>query len=151
MSVVVFCNGVLASDCKAYGGRGQPSPGKKRKIHRLDDGTRVGIVSAVIGEPERFLNWLRNGGDPAAWTGDKPDLRAMIVRPNGEVYLADDSVHFSGPIECDRYAIGSGSDYALGALAMGASAEQAVRIASEFDQNSGGEPLTLLPEYIHGA
>lgn len=145
MSVVVYKDGIMAADSKAYGGKGQCSPGWKRKAHRLEDGTRVGVVSACPGEPERFVAWLAAGADPEAWKGDKPDLRALIVKPNGDVYLAADSCYFSGPIQCDCYAIGSGSEFAFGAMAMGASAEQAVRIAMMHDPNCGGEPVILAP------
>ena len=37
------------------------------------------------------------------------------------------------------YALGTGNEYALGALKAGASAEEAVRIACEIDIHSGGE------------
>lgn len=133
----------MAADSRAYGGRGQHSPGTKRKAHRLDDGTRIGIVSAVLGEPERFLAWYKAGADPAEWKGDKPDLRALVVKPSGEVFLYDEGLTPSGPIACDHYAIGSGSDFALGAMAMGADAAQAVRVAAIYDSNSGGEPTVL--------
>lgn len=145
MSVVVYRYGVMAADSQAYGGAGEQSPGTKRKIHRLSDGSRVGVVTGVCGEGERFVAWLEAGADPAAWVGDKPDLRAIIVRPGGEVFLSNDSLHLSGPIECDRYAIGSGSAYAFGAMHMGATAEQAVGAAIEFDIHSGGPVQALLP------
>jgi len=143
VSVVAYKDGILAADTRAYGGRGQTSPGSKSKIHRLADGTRVGIVSATPGEPERFLDWMKAGEDRTAWTGDKPDLRALIIRPNGEVFLAEDSIWWSGPIDCQSYAIGSGSDFALGAMAMGATAKQAVYVACDFDSNSGPPVQTL--------
>lgn len=143
MSVVVYCRGVLAADSRAYGGKYACSPGAKRKAHRLSDGTRVGIVSAVVGMPERFVAWLEAGGDPKEWGEGSPDLRALIVRPNGDLFLADDSLHFSGPIDCEFYAIGSGGDYAIGALAMGATVERAIEIAAQFDPNSG-TPVTVL-------
>lgn len=146
MSVVVYKDGILAADTCAYGGRGQTSPGQKAKIHRLEDGTRVGIVSAMIGEPERFLAWLKAGEDRTNWTGDKPDFRALIIRPNGDVFLADDSIWFSGPIECTSYAIGSGGDYAMGAMAMGASAKQAAYVACDLDQCTNAPVQTLEPE-----
>ena len=145
MSVVVYRGGVMASDSQAYGGSGEQSPGTKRKIHRLADGTRVGVVTAICGEGERFAAWLEAGADPAAWTGDKPDLRALIVKPSGEVFLAFDGLYLSGPIECDRYAIGSGSAYAFGAMHMGASAQEAVGAAIEFDIHSGGPVQVLEP------
>lgn len=143
MSVVVYRNGVMAADSRAYGGRGQCSPGTKVKAHRLEDGTRVGVVSACPGQPEKFVAWLRAGGVAEEWSGDKPDLRALVVRPNGDVFLYEDSPWPSGPIRCDYYAIGSGSDFALGAIFMGADAVEAVRAACLFDTNSGG-PVTVL-------
>lgn len=146
MSIVVYKDGILAADTRAYGGRGQTSPGQKAKIHRLEDGTRVGIVSAVLGEPEKFLAWMKEGADRTKWTGDKPDLRALIIHPNGEVFLADDSIWFSGPIECATYAIGSGGDFALGAMAMGASAKQAVYVACDLDVHCGAPVQTLEPD-----
>lgn len=146
MSVVVYKDGVLAADSKAYGGKYQTSPGWKRKAHRLEDGTRVGVVSAVLGEPERFVAWLRAGGDPEAWKGEKPDVRALVVRPNGALFLHDESLTPSVPIECEFYAIGSGGEFAMGAMAMGADVEEAIRVAIRFDVNSGGEPLVLRPE-----
>lgn len=146
MSVVAYKDGILAGDTKAYGGRGESSPGQKAKIHRLEDGTRVGIVSAVLGEPERFLAWMKGGEDRSNWTGDKPDLRALIIRPNGEVYIANDSIWFTGPIECATYAIGSGGDFAQGAMAMGATAQRAVYIACDLDPCSGPPVQILEPE-----
>lgn len=146
MSVVVYCRGVLAADSKAYGGKYQTSPGAKRKAHRLSDGTRVGVVSSTIGMPERFVAWLDAGADPKEWGEGSPDVRAIIVRPNGDVFLADEGLHFSGPIDCEFYAIGSGSDYAMGALAMGANANRAVEIAAQFDPHCGAPVTILQPE-----
>ena len=37
------------------------------------------------------------------------------------------------PIDTDFFSVGSGSDYAMGAMAMGASAADAIRVASQFD------------------
>jgi hypothetical protein len=146
VSVVVYKDGVLAADSKAWGGRGNASPGQKRKIHRLDDGTRVGVVSAIIGQPEKFVSWLAAGADPDAWKGDKPDLAAIIVRPNGDVFLSYDSLYFSGPIDSRQHAIGSGSDFALGALEMGATIDQAIAVACRLDACCGLPVHILQPE-----
>lgn len=135
----------MAADGRAYGGRHCASPGSKAKAHRLQDGTRIGVVSAVIGMPERFIAWMNEGGDPKAWGEGAPDLRALIVRPNGEVFLAEDSVWFSGPIKTDCYAIGSGGDFALGAMAAGKTAAEAVALACDLDQHCGPPIIILEP------
>lgn len=156
MSVICYRDGVLASDSRAYGGSGCPSPGLKAKVHLLEDGRRVGIVSAKLGHPEKFLAWLKDGGDVTAWTGDMPDLRAIVVHTDGTVSLYDDNIWPSGPIEpAEFFALGSGTEYALGAMYMGATAEQAVEAAIRFGQQfrrlrPGPEGLTAaqLPESL---
>ena len=146
MSTVVYRDGTLAADGKAYGGKGQASPGIKVKARRLSDGTRVGVVTAIIGQGERFMNWLEGGGDPTAWGEGPADLRAIVVRPDGGLYLYDDGLWPSGPIQTDRYAIGSGSDFAMAAMLMGADAVRAVEIASTLDMHSGGPVTVLVPD-----
>jgi hypothetical protein len=144
VSTVVFKEGVLASDSLAYGGKGQPSPGFKQKARRLADGSRIGVVTGVIGLAERFVAWVEAGADPAAWVGDAaPDIRAIWVKPDGGLFLADDGLYFSGPIKCEVYAIGSGAEYAMGAMAMGASPAQAIEVASRLDQHTGGPVIIL--------
>jgi hypothetical protein len=46
-------------------------------------------------------------------------------------------------LHAEYYSEGSGCDYACGAMAMGASAEESVRIAIKFDISSGGLIQTL--------
>jgi len=43
------------------------------------------------------------------------------------------------PIEDDFYAIGSGAPFALGAMAMGASLQKAIQVASRWDNATGTE------------
>lgn len=150
MSCVLYAEGALWADGRAWGGQGCVTPGGKRKVHLLPNGNAVGIVSAVVGEPERFLAWLTAGADPEAWKGDKPDLRAILLRPDGTLLLYDDSIWPSGPITTDLYAIGSGSDFALGAMSAGAAPLQALAIAARWDVNTGAPFATVKPETPDG-
>lgn len=73
------------------------------------------------------------GGDDAAF--------GVIIDP-------DDHVLLWGPHGWERtqnptVTMGSGSQFAEGAMAMGATAEQAVRVAMLFDTKSGGEVTVL--------
>lgn len=135
MSTIAYRDGIMAADTRAYGGRYEPSPGRKAKIHRLYDGSIVGLSTATIGLSERYVAWLRDGADPAKMT-DKIDIRVIMVKPDGKLYVADDSPYFAGPIETEFYAIGSGTCYAMGAMSMGATAEEAVRVACEHDPHT---------------
>ena len=143
MSIVAYKNGILAADSRAYGGDYQTSPGTKAKIHRLADGSRVGVTSAIIGMPERYVAWLNAGADPEKFGDPKPDCTVLLVKPNGDIFLADSGLYFSGPIKCEAHAIGSGAPIAVGAMAAGASAEEAVAIACRFDKHCGLPVMAL--------
>ena len=73
------------------------------------------------------------------------EIEAIYVSPNGDIYLIDVK---NGNTEVNNVhstyiAIGTGSAYAYGALGVGASARQAVRIACNRDVYSGGEVTSV--------
>jgi len=72
--------------------------------------------------PERYVAWLNAGADPAKFGDGSPDCCVLMVKPNGDVFIADGGLYLSGPIQCSMHAIGSGAKFALGAMAFGASA-----------------------------
>lgn len=146
MSTIAYRAGVLAADTMAYGGRYTASPGAKWKIWRLANGDRIGVSSSIVGAGERLRDWFALGPDRPAMTEPPSAFHLVLVTAAGEVFIGMDSVHLSGPIDGEYFAVGGGADYALGAMAMGATAEKAVRIASQFDQFTGGEIRALRPE-----
>ncbi len=143
MSVVAYKNGVMCSDSRAYGGKYMPPAGVKRKAHELPDGSILGIVSADLGEPEKFLAWYKAGAAVDDWKGDPPKIRAIRVDGFCQLWLYDESLHPSGPIDTNCYAIGSGGEFALGAMLAGLDPFEAVRIACLLDGNCG-EPVHTL-------
>lgn len=89
---------------------------------------------------EVIPSWLRilkevHGLDPDT-VEDWPKGSALICIV-GRVFTTD-SV-FAVTEHVSNVGIGSGSDYALGALAAGKSVEKALEIASELDPGTGGE------------
>jgi ATP-dependent protease HslVU (ClpYQ) peptidase subunit len=142
MSVVVYHEGVMAADSRAYGGDQHPV-GNKRKIHRLPDGGLVGITSNQIGMPEAFRDWLAAGADRKADMPGEPAFDAIHVTPAGEVFLYSDGYTPSGPLFGNTWSIGSGKKYAHGAIQMGANAVEAVEAAKACDFWCGGPVLTL--------
>jgi len=89
----------------------------------------------------RFREWVAAGME-----GESP-MHGVEKGGNGLVVTADGvtcfDIHGSWPVREEHYALGSGSDIATGAMAMGATAEEAVRAAIRFDTGSGGE-ITVL-------
>lgn len=120
---------------------GTPVTSPESKIRKLTyDGQPALAGHSGTSEYGRALvAWIADGCRP----GDAPELRtdedngcaAMVCTREG-VTLFSNSVRgvFLGKI---RWAMGSGADYALGAMAAGASAKRAAEIAIALDVNSG--------------
>jgi len=74
-----------------------------------------------------------------------PDQRLWSVYVT---YRADESEWqaYVSEIHSDYAAVGSGGKFALGAMAFGASAEEAVEVASEFDIYTGGSVQSMSVE-----
>ena len=134
MSTIVYRDGIMAADTRAWAGRSSPI-GQKAKIRRLSNGFLLGCASGVPGAGEYLMDWYEDGHDHEKLILPK-DFTLLIVNTNGQAFLADDSPHLSGPITAPWFAIGSGCDYAMGAMAMGATAVQAVEVACHLDSVS---------------
>lgn len=82
-----------------------------------------------------------------AWVhgGPKPVLTSIMVMAIDEarrVWVAEEKLIWA-QIPLKKFAIGSGADYALGAMLAGASAAKAVRITAEVDNSTGMGVNTL--------
>lgn len=103
------------------------------KLHTLHSGEVVG----GCGRHEHVLcaiDWLENGGP-------KPDLgddtfTLLMVDVDGRAYTYSNRL-VAMPVLTPFHAIGSGSKYAMGAMAALVGAYDAVCIAAEFDHNTG--------------
>lgn len=79
---------------------------------------------------------------PQALLDNDSNFSALIIaNDTGELFEFDSG--YLIPIHADYTAIGSGALLALGAMAHGATAEEAVVAASKHDKNTGG-PVTSL-------
>lgn len=146
MTTIVWRDGVMAADSRGYGGDKCPV-GQKQKIKRLADGTLIGCSSNTPGQPEAVLAWYEAGADvEKAPKFPENHFRFLAVKPDGSAYLGEDSFYLAGPLSAEFYAVGSGEQYAMGALHMGATATQAVRAAIDLDVWTGGEITVLKPE-----
>ena len=110
------------------------------KAHRAPDGSVFG-VSGPTADCQRFVRWLTE--EP----NDKPDLSedfsALVLSPEGVVTYYCSKLE---PVEFGEVsAIGSGADFAIGAMFAGASPQEAVKIACIRDVYSGGDVTVLEP------
>lgn len=132
MTTIAYRAGVMAADSRAYGGSKLPI-GEKCKIKRLDNGTLIGVTSTIVGASSAVMAWYE-AGCPAKPEVDLPEsFSLLVVEHERKAFYAENKPLLSGPLHADFFAIGSGEEYALGALAFGANAVQAVAMACKLD------------------
>ena len=93
-----------------------------------------------------LMKWFGDGADTEKWPSFQNDndrwSPLVIITPERKIFRYE-RTPFPSEIEQKFYAFGGGRDFALGALEMGATAEQAVMIACKWDAGSGNGIDTL--------
>jgi hypothetical protein len=140
MTTVAFRDGVLAVDS----GVGMEARGcflgNVRKCYTGD-----GVIGAAAGdaaEMREFRKWIEAGAEPGKWINGQQNIQGIIVRKGGAVSIYCNGAELDASGEF--FAAGSGCAVALGAMAAGASAVQAVEIACIYDMSTRG-PVVALP------
>lgn len=143
MTTFAYRDGTLAADAKC-------SIGNRCAGYAVKALKMKGVLAAAMGDGGRcqvFLDWVRTGCRdlPKIHRDDENDEH----QADGFIYTPDGrEVSFWGStppqwMRAPFFAHGSGAEIALGAMAMGATAEQAIRVAAAFDNCTGG-PITVL-------
>lgn len=94
---------------------------------------------------QRFRDWFRSGmqGDVPLLALDDDSACAIIIHDGRIIEWSGQQV--PDVVAAPFAAWGSGAPYALGAMAAGATAEEAVRAAMMLDHHTGGEITVLSP------
>ncbi len=137
MTTVAWDGKTLAADtrCTSSG-----LPYRVNKCCRLISGALfagAGTMSAY----EAVRMWLDNSGIGARPDNLK-DFTGLLIDHESRIWLMDETAK-RYEIFAPFFAIGSGRDFAIAAMALGKSAAQAVELASRFDIWTGG-PITEL-------
>lgn len=150
MTVIVWDGATLASDKRATQSEMARTVTKCRVIR--------GHLCAVAGDwdlSQEVFEWFKRGAKPAEippFFRSKEDWVAFVViTPEKRVLKYERSPYpmdFTEAVKSDGWFVfGSGRDFAVGALAMGASPEEAVRIASKYCTTCGnGVDVLHLPK-----
>lgn len=87
-----------------------------------------------------FIAWVEAGmrGAPPLKDKDKSDHVGFVLLNSSGLYQMEGRGTLM-PVDAEYWAIGSGADYAVGAMAAGATVEEAIEIAARYD------PATKLP------
>lgn len=104
------------------------------KIRRTADGRLLGF-SGDIGVGMLMLDWLDRGGARPPQQDTDRWATVLEITPDGACWCHGRDSRWR--IEQPFFAIGSGRDFALAAMALGRSAAEAVDLAARFDTGTG--------------
>lgn len=135
MSVIVWDGKTLAADKQASSGNLIRT---QTKIFRHGD-LLIGGAGTTT-SVEALRNWVLGGCDPEKFPKlptDAGHTDLWVINRNGVIRKFEDSPF---PVSYDDkvFAEGSGRDFAYGAMAMGADAVTAVKVAIRYDKHCGG-------------
>ncbi len=136
MTTAAFDGICLAADRQRNAPNGKTAVSKIRlNVGKYAAFTAAGQEWAI----EEVADWLSKGAKPSkrpTFDGDDA-VHCLMVGKDGNAYAITGKRPTIWPI-LDKYAaIGSGGDYALGAMAAGKNSIEAVEIASMFCRNTG--------------
>lgn len=141
MTVIAYRDGVMAADTLASDSVLKVAG--LRKIARGPDGALYGCGGRASICCE-ILRWVDGGceGERPALKREDDTADVLVVRPCGKVSIWTWAGDEDYPADC-YLSIGSGSAVAMGAMFVGASAEDAVRAAIEHGIGCGGTVMAV--------
>lgn len=139
MTIVAYRQGIIAADTAAWSG--DLFLGHTHKIARRHDGALMGgagLISLLQATLDEFvaIDDLDDLDGP-----ESDEIELMIAYPDGTVSDVEGDERTLLHPEFD--AVGCGSEFAMGAMAAGATAEQAVAVAIERHMGCGGDVVSL--------
>lgn len=146
MTTIAYKNGVLAADSLIN--YGSFSNGEVNKIHVIsvpeDDGRRVRkammAVSGIVWVIEPLIEWIEGGASqddiPHCILAAAEQFSCIMIDDEGTVWEFNNGFFIKCGVE--YHSIGSGQMFALGAMAAGIEAPEAVAAAMKHDKATGG-------------
>jgi hypothetical protein len=141
MSVIAWDGHTLAADKRASMGTLIRTT---TKIFRCRDALLAYAGEACFGEEMRA--WYMRGANPAdfpASNRDKDDWAGLMVIRKDMPIMRYERTPYPMQLEDKQFAIGCGRDFALAAMYLGKTAEEAVAVAIALDSGCGNGVDTL--------
>jgi len=138
LTTIAFDGRSVAADRQmTIGGTAIKSPFPKIKRVMIEGVKSIcGFSSGNVCHVMPVLEWLQQGcPDERPDISDAKDFSLILVNRAG-VFYSTESLNLV-PIGNIPWAIGSGADFALGAMAAGASAKRAVMLTMQLDTSTG--------------
>lgn len=134
MTTIVYRDGILAADSQTTVGKFALT-NDSLKISKLKNGGYF-AGSGTVCEIKMLFDWYNNGKRHGS-ESKQLNCIALVIEKEKIFILYGDLYKFE--VKESYVAIGSGRDFAYGALYMGATAKEAVKAACRFDCYSGGK------------
>jgi ATP-dependent protease HslVU (ClpYQ) peptidase subunit len=142
MTVIAFDGKTVAADKQATI---HATAHTVTKIFRITEGRDLGCVVAFTGSgvhAMELLEWFKSGRQESTFPKSRSDDKekaagSVMFTPSGQIFLFSSDSPFPECIEEKVFARGSGGDYALAALHLGKTAEEAVALACKLDVYCG--------------
>lgn len=111
-----------------------------RKVYRITEGPNEGTLVGTAGERSSsliFLRWYgenleRDFSEDLSACSEDEEFSCILLNTKLKIFTVDRYFCFE-EVDEDYFAIGSGSDIALGAMDAGATAKQALKIVCKRD------------------
>jgi hypothetical protein len=135
MTAIAYRSGQMAADTGVH--QGDEIPYHIKKIYRING--KLVAASGNIADMMGFRDWIRQGanGDFVRLEVERAGFNGIVVEPDGTVLC----MHEYGPLfryDAPFFAIGFPKAMMIGAMAAGATAEQAVKIALAYSEGCAG-------------
>jgi ATP-dependent protease HslVU (ClpYQ) peptidase subunit len=130
---------IAADSLTTYGNERGRRPAKKLHVRTRLDGTRIFAFSGAASMAIPVIEWFEAGAvakDGVSGTDKEPWL--MLVLDREGMFNVYSGAPYVLPFDAP-FAIGSGGDYALGAMMHGATAAESVGVAAKLDITTGGD------------
>ena len=129
MTVIVYANKTLVVDRAVVSGSTSTLRSKATTV-----GDTVAVAYGGLGACATLLAWYKMGADSEAYPYKVADNAQLIVlQPTGDIHLYERGGHPTTYGSPDKCCFGEGADLAYGALAMGAGALEAAKIACQYN------------------
>jgi len=137
VTTIAWDGRTMAADRQINAGN-TPLRSLQPKVLRINDPDGRPCLIGFSGSVYMYRAWLHwlSGGDEPRWREDD-HWSLLLIDHSGYAWVRASFSNGWAPHGRRVWAIGSGCDYALGAMYAGASAERAVIIASKLDVNTG--------------
>lgn len=139
MTTVAANRHQMASDRKASSANGHFDIGSKMRHFHIEGYYPVPFTVGYCGDVDTVLQVLDFFDNPLNWTPPKglsKKAEFLMLTADHKIFTFNHPLRLM-PVNSGFYAIGSGSNYAMGAMAFGATPYEAVKAACKLDNFSG--------------